>query len=82
MNEHQNQLMHIPYEEIATFFKAHPAIWYTIQQMVEDQKICSGNLRWDTENTPVKLTKEQIEWFKNNCGELGRKAPDEPTETY
>lgn len=50
MNEHQNQLMHIPYEEIATFFKAHPAIWFTIQKMVEDQKIYPGNLRWNTED--------------------------------
>jgi hypothetical protein len=34
MNEHKNQLMHIPYDEIVAFFKAHPAIWYTIQRMM------------------------------------------------
>ena len=50
MNEHQNQLMHIPYAEIANFFKAHPAIWFTIQKMVEEQKIYPGNLRWNTED--------------------------------
>lgn len=53
MNEHQNQLMHIPYEEISTFFKAHPAIWHTIKKMVEEEKLESGNLRWKVEHACV-----------------------------
>jgi len=54
MNEHQNQLMHMPYADIAEFFKAHPAIWFTIRKMVEEEKITyPGNLRWNTENAGI-----------------------------
>jgi hypothetical protein len=40
MNEHKNKLIGIPYEDIVEFFKAHPAIWYTIQRMMKDASAC------------------------------------------
>lgn len=31
-----NSLINIPYDEIVAFFKAHPAIWYTIKRMMNE----------------------------------------------
>lgn len=36
MTEQENSLLHIPYADIVAFFKAHPAIWFVIQRMMED----------------------------------------------
>ena len=32
----ENRMIHITYAEIVAFFKANPAIWYTIQRMMAD----------------------------------------------